>query len=195
MRGTELRRIQVIGLASAAVMIGGLVGVGTTAVIRGSGDAAPAVVEPCTEAWAHQQTATQFAAKVRPARPIKTFQSLLGVGTVPSGLCLQTVTELYDRGWTVSSITLTATGHGEDGLPVTFTRTGTDRSEDLNLLYVPLTGCVQVHGVVTATRAGTRSGRPDDVARWTATRMYGRDCAKAPNHGAWQGDDGMLVRR
>ncbi|WGL52219.1 hypothetical protein P5P86_19990 [Nocardioides sp. BP30] len=168
-----------VGAAVAAVIAVAVVGTGRTSV---------RVSDPCTQAWAHQQDATSFRAAGGEAARLARFQSVLAVGTLATGVCLRTDTEFHQSGWTITSIAVTATGHGEEGLPVTFSRRGTDVSEDLGLLWVPLAGCVDVEGTITAKRTG-----PAATATWTATRSYGRGCARAPGHGAYQ-DDGTLVR-
>lgn len=152
--------------------------------------AAPAVADPCSDAWAHQQVAKPFTPSSASANGVSNFESLLAVGTRDDGLCLATTTELHDSSWAISSIVLSATGRGQDGLSVTFTRTGTDRNEDLNVLYVPLRGCVRVTGRITATHSRGSATSPA-AATWMATGWYGRGCPQAPNRGAYQTETAM----
>ncbi|WP_017934426.1 hypothetical protein [Nocardioides sp. Iso805N] len=177
------------GVAVASAVAGAAVAAVATLSVDDGGGSATKVSAPCVEAWAHQQDATRFRPAAGEAAQLARFQSLLAVGTLSTGLCVQTDTEFYEAGWAITSVVVTATGNGEDGLPVTFTRAGTDKSEDLGLLYVPLTGCVDVRGTITATRTAQAG-----TATWTARGAYGRGCAQAPNHGAYPDNDGMLVQ-
>lgn len=160
-------RRRLAALAGAGLVLPVLAGCGGTVAHPVKQAAASTSTDPCV-AWAQQQVSATFKPANVTARGLG-FESGIRVDALKDGLCLDTSTEFHAPGWKVSAITISATGHGQDGLPVTFTRTGTDKSEALGALYVPLEGCVRVTGTVRATKGA-------ETALWRAGDAYGRGC-------------------
>jgi len=163
--------VKAVAPVAAVLALAGLAGCGDDHP-SAKRPAAGSGADPCAEASAHQQLATAF--KPRDAASGKArVDALIGEGTLPDAICVDTYTSAVADGWHVRSIALTATGRGTDGAPVTFSRSGPEGVG--GDLYVPLDGCVRVRGVITAN-----DGRGHH-ATWTAHRVYGWPCKQAPN--------------
>lgn len=126
----------------------------------------------CAKAFENQQVAAEFT-PASPDQAKPAVASLIGVGTVRDGLCIDTQTEFYGTQWQLTSITLSAVPEeGSEAIPYSYSRT-TVMDNEFYPFFVPVQGCATVSGVITLTH-----GMTGQVHTWTAEGNYNSDGEK-----------------